>query len=332
MQEVVVALKTTVRCGSLTTRWEHVEYVARSLLATGWIRALKKVYGSNVIPNFVQTISNIRANFSELREGQAILLSLLLSACRRFKCTDPRDKVTALVGLADYRSLWSSASELLDYSKPVEDLYFEVTGQVMKRERSLNLLSSVEDMSDRTLNLPSWVPDYRVWQRHTILGSSIRVAHLNFHAANQTPVSFKWMSGSRSLAINGFTHDRIDAVSARGLDRPGEDTHVVPQWLQLVEPLIRRGCLGIESLWQTLIGNAARHIFFAPEQYATHVKSGLSPIEVRRQGYIPGAKTWNSETNALVNQAALGYMAAHRKLFVSKGGHDWTWPSINACR
>ena len=119
VQELVVSSKTVVRCGSLTIRWEHVEYIARSLLATGWLGALKQAYGSEVIPNFVQTISNSRASFSEPKDGRGIPLALLLGATRRFKATDPRDKVIAVVGLADHRTVGMPVSRILDYEKPV---------------------------------------------------------------------------------------------------------------------------------------------------------------------------------------------------------------------
>lgn len=322
VQEVVVASDTIIRCGSFTIRWEYVEYVARSLLATGWIRALKKVYGSNCIPNFVQTISNIKASFSEVKGGPGIPLSLLLNACRRFGVTDPRDKAIALVGLADHRSLGSSATAVLDYSKPVEDLYTEVTGHLIIRERSLNLLSGVEDIEDRMfMCLPSWVPNYSIWQRHTILGSSIRVPHLNFHAAGNTPVVARWQKGSRVFELDGICHDTIETVSTNSLDRQTEDEDVILEWLYLTEPLIRRG-FRIEGFWRALIGGRNKGDFPGPEQYGTPFDSYTPPAKARHQEYIQTLDTRrrqdsSSITNPLVNQATLGYIAPHRKFFTT---------------
>ena len=325
VQEIVVASNAVIRCGSLTISWEYVEYMARSLLATGWVRALKQVYGFNVIPNFVQTISNIKASFSELNGGRGVPLSLLLSASRSFQAIDPRDKIMALVGLSDHRSLGSSASTLLDYSKADEDLYIEVTAHLMRRERSLNLLSSVEDISDRTMNLPSWVPNYRVWQRHTILGSSIRVAHLNFNAAGRTQVSASWASDGRVLAVDGYTYDTIENVSVNSLDRQIEDKNVILEWLQVAEPLIRRGIIGIEAFWRTLIGDQGSHIFPAPKQYGTHFESYLFHAKARNQGYpkMPKIRKSGDASNAahpLVYQAALGYVAPNRKFLTTTKG------------
>ncbi len=325
VQEIVVASDAIIRCGSFTIRWESVEYIARSLLATGWIRALKKVYGSNCIPNYVQTISNIKASFSELKGGPGIPLSLLLNASRRFGATDPRDKAIALVGLADLRSLGSSATAVLDYSKSVEDLYIEVTGHLIRRERSLNLLSSVEDIVERVfMHLPSWVPNYSIWQRHTILGSSIRVPHLNFHAAGNSPVVARWQTGSRVLGLDGYCYDTIETVSTSSLDRQTEDENVVLEWLHLTEPLIRRG-FRIEGFWRALIGERKKSDFPGPEQYGTPLDDYVSHAEARQQGYIQTLDTRSCQgpssiTNPLVKQATLGYVAPHRKFFTTAKG------------
>ena len=322
VQEVVVASDIIIRCGSFALSWEYVEYIARSLLATGWIRALKKVYGSNCIPNYVQTISNIKASFSEIKGGPGVPLSLLLNASRRFGATDPRDKAIALVGLADQRSLGSSATAVLDYSKSVEDLYTEVTGHLIKREKSLNLLSSVEDIVDRIyMSLPSWVPNYSIWQRHTILGSSIRVSHLNFHAAGNSQVMARWQTGSRVLELDGICYDTIENVSTSSLDRQTEDEDVILEWLHLTEPLIRRG-FRIEGFWRALIGERKKGDFPGPEQYGTPFDSYLAHAISHQHGHTQILDTRRRQdpsgiTNPLVKQATLGYVAPNRKFFTT---------------
>lgn len=324
VQELVVSSKTVVRCGSLTIKWEYIEYIARSLLATGWLGALKQVYGSEVIPNFVQTISNCRASFAELQGGRGIPLTTLLGATRRFKATDPRDKVIAVVGLADHRTVGMPLSKILDYEKPVAELYRDVTGYLIQSQRSLALLSNIEDVSYRCLHeLPSWVPDYSVWQRHTVLGASIRVGHLNFRAAGYTPCSARWTEGSQLLAVDGICQDKVDTVSDKALEHRAPDTDTVFQWLQIVEPLIRDGNLSIDAFWRTLIGDQGRHIYPAPEQYGTHFESYLAHASARKAGY-PGVprpdkdEKESRDANSLLYQASLGYLAPHRKFFTTK--------------
>lgn len=326
VQELVVSSNAVVRCGSLTIKWEYIEYTARSLLATGWVRALKTAYGSEVTPNFVQTISNCRASYAETKGGRGIPLSLLLSATRRFQATDPRDKIIAVVGLADHPTVGMPVSRILDYEKPVAQLYRDVTGYLIHSQRSLTLLSSVEDISDRHFHeLPSWVPDYSVWQRHTVLGASIRAGHLKFRAAGYTPFSARWDEGSQFLAVHGFCPDQIDTVAEKALEHQAQDMEIVLQWLRLAEPLIGNGALGIDAFWRTLIGDQGRHIYPAPEQYGMHFESYLAHANARKAGYPDLLKSEKDnkvvlEANSLLYQAALGYMAPHRKFFTTKKG------------
>ena len=326
VQELVVSSMAVVRCGSLTIRWEHVEYIARSLLATGWAGALQQIYGVSVTPNFVQTISNCRTSFAEVKGGGRIPLSLLLSATRRFQATDPRDKIIAVVGLAGYRTVGMRISRILDYDRPVTQLYRDVTGHLIQSQRSLTLLSSVEDFSYRRFHkLPSWVPDYSVWQRHTVLGAPIRVSHLKYRAAGHKPFSARWTEGSELLAVDGFCQDEIETVSEEALERDVQTTAIISQWLQLVESLIRNGALGIDAFWRTLIGDQGRHIYPAPEQYGRHFENYLAHAAARKAGYpgVPRSQeklTVSEKANPLLQQAVLGYVAPYRKLFTTKKG------------
>ena len=326
VQELVVSSMAVVRCGHQTIRWEHVEYIARSLLSTGWVGALKQIYGVNVTPNFVQTISNCRASFNEVKGGRGIPLSLLLSATRRFQATDVRDKIIAVVGLAGSPAVGMPVSRILDYERPVAQLYREVTGYLIQSQRSLTLLSSVEDFSYRRFHeLPSWVPDYSVWQRHTVLGAGIRVSHLNFRAAGHKPFSARWTEGSDFLAVDGFCQDKIGVVSEESLEHNTQSTAIISQWLQIAEPLIRNGALGIDGFWQTLIGDQGRHIYPAPEQYGTHFENYLAHATARKAGYpgVPRSQeilTVSEKANPLLQQAALGYVAPYRKFFTTKKG------------
>ena len=286
-------------------------------------RSAEQAYGSEVIPNFVQTISNCRASFTELQGGRGISLTLLLGATRRFEATDPRDKVIAVIGLAGHRTVGMPVSRIIDYEKPVAQLYRDLTGYLIQSQRSLALLSNVEDFSYRCFHeLPSWVPDYSVWQRHTVLGASIRVGHLNFRAAGHTPFSGRWTEGSQLLPVDGFCRDNVDTVSDTALEHRAKNMDTILQWLQLADPLIRKGKLSIDAFWRTLIGDPGKHIYPAPEQYGTHFESYLAHASARKAGY-PGLLVSDKDHNvsrdadSLLHQASLGYVASHRKFFTT---------------
>ena len=190
----------------------------------------------------------------------------------------------------------------------------------------MTLFSSVEDFSYRRFHeLPSWVPDYSVWQRHTVLGAGIRVSYLNFRAAGHDPFSARWTEGSEFLAVEAFCQDKIGIVSQEVLEHNTQTTAIISQWLQLAEPFIRNGALGIDGVWQTLIGDQGRHIYPAPEQYGTHFENYLVHAIARKVGYpgVPRSQeslTVSEKANPLLQLAALGYVALYRKLFTTKKG------------
>jgi len=323
VQELAVSSNAVARCGDLSIRWDHIEYVARLLTITGWIRALQKLYGSRVKPTFIKSISACRLGFYELKGGPGISLGLLLCSTRRFQATDPRDKIIALMGLANNVGPEKSRSIVPDYSKPIADLYRDITGHLIMEEKSRSLLSSVEDISDRQIHkLPSWVPDYSVEQRATIIGMPL--SQLSFQAASLAPVSARWTTGSTVLAVNGHRQDVIETVSADSLEDLQDYMGVVNRWLDMAQPLIRRGTLSIDAFWRTIIGNNGGGIFPASKQYGKHFASYLSLTATRKQGYLDTLSFEQAHHSRVAKpmlfQAALTYIAPHRKFFTTSKG------------
>ena len=80
-----------------------------------------------------------------------------MTQTRRCKCTDPRDRVYALLGLLDQKY-----DIVPDYEKPVAEVYQEKFKSYMKKQHTygnLKLLAYCE-MHDPASNSPSWVPDW----------------------------------------------------------------------------------------------------------------------------------------------------------------------------
>jgi hypothetical protein len=81
----------------------------------------------------------------------------LLLATRGTQCSNPRDKVYGLLGLAwDW---WQRKGVKIDYGQSVEDVYRGYARWDI-RFNSLRILSCVTDPDSRTKDLPSWTPDW----------------------------------------------------------------------------------------------------------------------------------------------------------------------------
>ncbi|MCJ1403966.1 hypothetical protein MMC11_007189 [Xylographa trunciseda] len=330
VQELVVSSEATTWCGPFSVQWAHIEYVAKLVLSSGWLRAFQEVYGVKVRPSFVQTIGNCKIHFHETQGGPGMGLANLLCSTRRFQTTDPRDKIIALIGLT--RDAKKYEATMTDYSKSIADLYLDTTGQLITADQSLLLLSSVEDISYRRLHeLPSWVPDYSVWQRSSILGFPLR--HSKYSAGGGTSASVRWTPGSRSLMVDGICHDQIEAVSANSLENSPIAQSFLLQCLDLAGPLLRRGYISIDAVWRTLIGNTGGDTYPAPERYRLHFRNYLSRLSARNQAYLKTLARDEDvhtllamETNDLKvansqnYQASIAYTAPYRKFFTTARG------------
>ncbi|MCJ1314853.1 hypothetical protein MMC15_000166 [Xylographa vitiligo] len=242
VQELVVFSGATTWCGPFSVRWAHIEYIAKLIIASDWLRALQEVYGVKVRPSFVQTIGTCKLYFHETQGGPGMGLANLLISTRRFQATDPRDKVIALIGLTK------------DAGNPIADLYEHTTRHLIAADQSLLLLLDVEDISYRQIHgLPSWVPDYSVWQRSSILGFPF--GHSKYSAGGETSVSVRWTPRSPSLMVDGICHDEINPVSTNSLDNSPIAQTFLLQCLELAGPLLRKGSISMDAIWRTLIGN-----------------------------------------------------------------------------
>ncbi|KAL4874097.1 hypothetical protein BDV12DRAFT_191960 [Aspergillus spectabilis] len=80
------------------------------------------------------------------------LLKTLINASR-YRCSDPRDKVFAVLGLMGEKFVEP------DYRLPIESVYIGITSYFVKVWHTLDFLALVRQ-KHRSFNLPSWVPDW----------------------------------------------------------------------------------------------------------------------------------------------------------------------------
>jgi hypothetical protein len=89
-------------------------------------------------------------------------ISSLLAYYRSRRCTDPRDKVYGLLGLAE-----SEETNIIipDYSSPISTIYEQTTLKLIEHSKSLQIFSHISARSMKideiaTTGLPSWVPNW----------------------------------------------------------------------------------------------------------------------------------------------------------------------------
>jgi hypothetical protein len=104
-------------------------------------------------------------------------LARLIQQTQECLCSDPRDRVFAILSL-----LAPPDAEILtikpDYSKSVHEVYTTTAIHYFEQYKSLELLRMVEE-HNRSQNLPSWVPDFRCPRLARPLGGPIMCAGLS---------------------------------------------------------------------------------------------------------------------------------------------------------
>jgi hypothetical protein len=124
--------------------------------------------------NGLQNMLSLRAQ--PRRVGDT--LENYLSHCHSLQATDPRDKVYALLALAE-----NTLGIAPNYQKSCEQLYVETAFTLLQQHRSLRFLSDV--YSEKRFPLPSWVPD---WSHQPENCAALLRQDLNRACADTSPI------------------------------------------------------------------------------------------------------------------------------------------------
>lgn len=166
-QEVILASEhTQVMCGSRKTLWN-------SLRATAFWLYVKNRPWFPEDPQFIpriQQLLNLCAGKKGLRSED------LIHQSRNCNCTDPRDRIYALLSL-----LQKSDSIRIepDYTKNVYEVYQDAVASIIDSSRHLQVLTTVELHEDLE-RVPSWVPNVSTFKCNNTVSSNERLIDRNF--------------------------------------------------------------------------------------------------------------------------------------------------------
>ncbi|KAL7943855.1 heterokaryon incompatibility domain-containing protein [Trichoderma barbatum] len=213
VQEIGTTAPATLYWGDAEMDWDMLSFVAgilneryhhlrsRFFIGTSNIRYLHKRF---VEPDIEYDQFHNRGNFAyELHRARHLLAQ------------DPRDHVYAFLG---HFSIGKGSEELqrlvVDYSKSIEEVYFDVAVRGLRGANDLMMLAATHHSrpngkrrapgNDEDIDMPSWVPDWRDLPVH-ILGSPA-VPH---RASKDTKPNLTIDEDARILHIRGV---RVDVV------------------------------------------------------------------------------------------------------------------------
>ncbi|KAF2493874.1 HET-domain-containing protein [Lophium mytilinum] len=204
-----------------------------------------------VLLSFLQLSQGRVSKERWLAQEDTFPLQTVLVASRSRKCSNPADKLYAVLGLVPEAS-WQYLP--IDYSMPVVELYTRAAFVMIRATRSLSILSYVGDKTFRRYKaLPSWVPDltHPGLNMPLDIGSSLEVL-----LPGRRMMSFNASRGMRfhvnsqeiscaTLPVRGIHYDTVQAIGDFDFTR-----------LSRIEPLLDVIVrLPRDRLWRTLLAN-----------------------------------------------------------------------------
>ncbi|KAE9369166.1 HET-domain-containing protein [Stipitochalara longipes BDJ] len=199
----------------------------------------------------------------------------LLQLYGKSEATDPRDRLFAFLGLAidgDENALRPN------YDESVESIFLRYANHFVRSGNGIKVLHQSSGLSNRTLSLPTWVPD---WTQSELFenrpANQIASTGLFYKAAADTTPKVRCTENENEIVTSAV---HVGIISRTSVNHPGnppssEDWFFkLEHYFEEVDTFIlnRGSYVTGEPLfdvqWKTLIGNSSNDTGFgAPEEY-----------------------------------------------------------------
>ncbi|RYP69863.1 hypothetical protein DL769_005156 [Monosporascus sp. CRB-8-3] len=220
IQESAVNLKAHIACGRASLPWlVFLHGLMRSLpamrltwMAIDWL----EYFLSNVVT--LQTCLHLYHNWKDeiLAANQiaARIARLLFELGGNFQCTDPRDRLFAILGLVPGAFDALAATGLsVEYRRSAADIFRDLAVFLITQRRSLDILAAygvdwIESTTGSFTGKPSWVP---TWDKHPHCTlTPILLSRMDEDAYGDAPLAeFRFSEDKRTLFIRGVVLGEI---------------------------------------------------------------------------------------------------------------------------
>ena len=295
IQEIGVANVATVQCGAASIDW-FVLYMA-------FMIAARQKTLARLGPGFIRNIEYMSATRGSIHDPRSSVerkklgLQSLLGKYRRYKATDSRDKVYALLGITT--DDMNKQGFTPNYSRSVAETYKQLAIVLLRTSDRLDLLSVPRGATALTVELPSWVPDWsdtglqpyalagdRVAESQEVAEHPLRI----FRASGYSRISSKNAVDNDKLHLKGYTVDRVQELG--DVMTVNEDDIDINHYM--------RSVFSSENTWRDMLDVMKRAFaLFTDLPKLVRQWDAIARIEDRRITYPTG------EDNATVYQRTL---------------------------
>jgi hypothetical protein len=292
---------TIVQCGSQTIPWSSVCQAIYYLLRMNFSHANHDLLKMRV--NSVSQLCN--------RKSRGYLsFSALLDYTKYCECSDPRDRIFALLSLPSARNIGIEA----DYSKTVLEVYTNAALCIMRFSQSLKILATAS-LEQSNLGFPSWVPKWPCRATDRSLGYSVLAAGPTLAA------DFGEQGYEGVLQVNGVSIAIIDRVEGFKLPEYGSATKTdigheirrISFWINLRGPF-EKDNKDLLAFCRTICADEFADLYHPQRSDYLSMKECLQALRILlgSEGNVNG---WNMRFLALVGRLICG-----RSFFITKDG------------
>lgn len=223
-QETILPPRLCLLCGTLIVDNDTIAYLSKpSQRHHGYAQGCCSKISYKGI-GFWEAINTLCNNLRNRARGRPIIDAIHQFRMRR--CSDPRDKIFALVGLSK-----AIESQLVDYSWSKKEVYIRYVRFKIVCEGSLCFLLRGHEV-DRDKFLPSWVPDlcadvahfYTAFFHYTIYNADGKRRKLDVEVSQED-----------ELQVKGIKTDRIKSVGLRADCSKMAPLPIIGMWRSLLE-------------------------------------------------------------------------------------------------
>jgi hypothetical protein len=274
---------------------------------------MRKIRPSVLSENITSQRRDLIYGFCKSRRGRRSLLSLI-KATKYCQCSDPRDRIFALLSLVPNSEKQVGIEP--DYTKDVYEVYQDVAIKFTKGFGTLKLLHTVE-MHEHLVGVPSWVPDWST-PKSTLHFTYTGVAAQADLDSKEVDFPRPGVLQATGVIVTGikivkdFNLERADSEPL-GLTRVQEAVNGVG-----LRPPFTKGSSQLKSLCRTLRANRFCETFYPKESEVLSLEECEGPLVeiLTHQSVEEIAPSW--ETVRFLG--SLWHMCVGRSLFICEQG------------
>ncbi|EUC43544.1 hypothetical protein COCMIDRAFT_100602 [Bipolaris oryzae ATCC 44560] len=239
IQEVALPPQVVIHYGTISAPWTMFAKAAKTYRLHSSSCCRKFMHNlprdeETVVHNSFETMSKVedlRQRY-HTHQPETVYLGLLdlLRLFRDRKSSDPKDKVFALLSMAEVVPGRKPLTP--DYSLSEKEVYLQATLESIYSTKLLSVFSTELGRKFRS-DLPSWVPDWGAPGSHTYHLRAKAIKYYNACGKEATPTSIVPI-GDTKLGLQGLKIMRVEEVGEiMWGDDPASSRHTLLQWCQI---------------------------------------------------------------------------------------------------